>query len=330
MTPKERGKPLTPPCQVTRVRFSPDGTILAAACIDGIVRRWTATGEPKADLKGHDGWVSDLAFLPNGDLLTADTWGKLNCWAGDAVRWSVPAHDGWLRGVAVRGNEVATVSRDGVLRQWDAAGKKLRETKIGPDLFSLAYTPDGGSLVVGDLFGTIRVFDAKNGTKVREFERKEFHLLDRIQDVGGVRCLVFSADGQTLYTAGCQPKSGGFVQAFPLLMALDFATGKTLWTWKGAGDNEGLVHDLRLLSDGHLAGVTSGQPGQGKLLMWQPPKPEPVFVSTKQPNCHSLDAHGRLLAVSATNANSSGNGRVKGKAGEYPANTSPIQIWELG
>ncbi|MBL8865670.1 MAG: hypothetical protein JNK93_08930, partial [Planctomycetia bacterium] len=195
--------------------------------------------------------------------------------------------------------------------------------------YSLVYSPEG-ALIVGDLFGRIRVLDSHLKT-LRELEQKEFHLLDRIQDVGGVRCLAFSPDGKTLYAAGCQPKTGGFVQAFPLLVALDFATGKTLWSWKGANDNEGIVHDLRVFADGRLAAVTSGQPGQGKFLLFEPPTATPAFVSTKMPNCHSVDIHpdGKQIATSATNANSSGNGRVKGKAGEYPENSSPIQYWDI-
>jgi hypothetical protein len=35
------------------------------------------------------------------------------------------------------------------------------------------------------------------------------------------------------------------------------------------------------------------------------------------------------LALASTNANSSGNGRVKSKDGEYPTNTSPIQLFEM-
>ena len=331
--PKERGKPILPPCQVTRIRFSPDGKTIAAACIDGVVRRWSVEDEKALpDLKGHDGWLATLAYLPNGELITADSWGKLNCWSGEKVRWSIPAHDGWVREIAVhpKSAEFATCGRDGFVRTWDAkTGAKIREVKVGTDLYSLAHSPDGGSLLLGDLFGTIRIFDAKSGAKVREIERKEFHLLDRIQDVGGVRCLVISADGKTLYAAGSQPKSGGFVQGFPLLLAIDFASDKTLWSWKGASDNEGFLHDLRLLPNGHLAAVASGQPGQGKFLLFDPPNPVPYFISTKQQNCHGVDAgpDGKLIAVSATNANSSGNGRVKGKAGEYPENTSPIQIW---
>jgi WD40 repeat protein len=328
--PKERGKPILPPCQVTRIRFSPDGTELAVACVDGVVRRWSvADAKPLTDLKGHDGWVTTVSYLPNGDLLSADSWGKLVCWSNEKVRWSIAAHDGWLRAVAIAKDLIATCSRDGFVRLWNPKdGAKIREAKIGVDLHSLAFSPNG-SLVVGDLFGRIRVFDSTLKT-LREFEQKEFHLLDRIQDVGGVRCLTFSPDGKTLYAAGCQPKTGGFVQAFPLLVALDFATGKTLGSWKGSNDSEGIVHDLRVLADGRLAAVTSGQPGQGKFLLFEPPIGTPAFVSTKQPNCHSVDLapDGKRIATSATNANSSGNGRVKGKAGEYPENQSPIQFWD--
>lgn len=321
--PKERGKPILPPCQVTRIRFSPDGKELAAACVDGVVRRWSVPdAKPLPDLKGHDGWVTTLCYSTNGDLLTADSWGKLVCWKNDKPRWIVAAHDGWLRAVAFTKDRIATCGRDGFVRAWTADGKTLLETKLAVDLHSLAYSPDG-VLVVGDLFGRIRVFDPSHKS-IREFEQKDFHLLDRIQDVGGIRCLAFSPDCKTLYAAGCQPKSGGFVQAFPMLAALDFATGKTLWSWKGANDAEGIVHDLRVLADGRLSAVTSGQPGQGKFLLFEPPNPVPYFTSTKQPNCHSVDvtAVGKLLATSATNANSSGNGRVKDE------NSSPIQIWD--
>jgi hypothetical protein len=41
----------------------------------------------------------------------------------------------------------------------------------------------------------------------------------RIQDVGGVRCLAFTAGGSTLLAGGSQPKTGGFVQG---VLAFDF------------------------------------------------------------------------------------------------------------
>jgi hypothetical protein len=120
------------------------------------------------------------------------------------------------------------------------------------------------------------------------------------------------------------------VQATPHLYAFEWESGKQLSLWKGTTDAEGYIHDLRWNPAGFVMAVTSGQPGQGKLLFWKPGEAKPHFEASK-PNCHSLDLQpdGLRVAVSATNANSSGNGRVKSKDGYYPANTSPIHLWIL-
>src|SRR5687768_17482518 len=80
--PAELGKPVNPPAQVTRVRFSPDGKLLAAAGTDGHVRRWDVSGKEPAELPplaGHNGWVTGLAFAAD-KLFTADSWGRLSAW----------------------------------------------------------------------------------------------------------------------------------------------------------------------------------------------------------------------------------------------------------
>ena len=60
--PKELGKPFNPGVQVNRIRFSPDGKLLSAACFDGRVRHWVVTGkEPVGECpKCH----SRVFFLP--------------------------------------------------------------------------------------------------------------------------------------------------------------------------------------------------------------------------------------------------------------------------
>jgi WD40 repeat protein len=337
--PKELGKPVVPPTQVTRVRFSPDGKMLAAACFDGKVRRWDLSGKEPVEwpaLGNHNGWVTDIAFGAKA-LRTADSWGRLSAWDASAkepkLLWTIAAaHDGWLRSLALSpdGSHLATCGKDGFVRFWNAAdGKKLREIDDKSDLFSVCFAADGKGAFAGDLFGKIRRFDLTLSEQSATIEVKEFYKLDRIQDVGGVKCLLLSGDGKTLFAGGAVPKTGGFVQCTPLLVAFDLATGKRVGQYKGANDNEGYVTDMAWHPDGFVIFTTSGQPGQGKFHFWKPGDAKTLFTGGKQPNCHSVALHpdGDKIAVSATNANSSGNGRVKGKGGEYPQNTSPIQLW---
>ena len=338
MPPQELGKPLVPPCQVTRIRFSPDGKTLVAACTDGLVRRWNVTGKEPAELeplKGHDGWVASLVHGKES-LFSSDSWGRLTAWDENGKQlWSHgTAHDGWVRMLAsypLAGSRLATCGKDGFVRLWNASdGKRIAEFDQKIDTLAVAFSPDGKTLFTGDLFGIVREHDIPSCKVIRTFEAKELYKLDRIQDVGGVRCLLFDPTGKTLIVAGAVPSTGGFVQCIPLIVAFDRASGKRLWQWKGANDNEGYVTDLAWHSDGTIVGSASGQPGQGKVFFLKPGEAAPFFVAAK-PNVHSVAIHpdGLRIAAALTNANSSGNGKVKGAGGEYPANNSPIQFWEM-
>lgn len=336
--PAELGKPLAVPAQLFRIRYSPNGKVLAAGCSDGLVRRWDVSGKEPAELpalKGHNGWVTGLAF--GGEMLFAsDSWGRLTGWdtAGKQV-WSVEAaHDGWARAVEVAKSQAATIAtcgKDGFVRLWNVKdGKKAGEINVTTDILSITFSPDGDSILAGDLFGTVREFNLGDGKPLQTYEAKELYRLDRIQDVGGVRCLLFDAKGEKLFVAGAEPKTGGFVECTPMLVTFDRASGKRLATWKGTSEKEGYITDLAWHPDGYVIGTQSGQPGQGKLFFWKPGEEKPFFEVPK-PNCHSVavSPDGRTLAVSMTNANSAGNGKVKGAGGDYPANFSPIQFWTV-
>lgn len=333
------GKPVDVNQQLCTIRMSPDGKTLAAGSFEGVVRRWDV-GPTFAELpahKGHDGWVQCIAFHPDGKrLLSADSWGRLSGWSvaekeGKSL-WSVKdAHDGWVHALAVSpdGKWVATGGRDKTIRLTSPEnGKKVQVLNVGEDVLALAFHLDSKSLVSGDLKGVVKQWDLATGKPTREFDAKVMFLRDRIQDVGGVRAFQFTPDGKTLFAAGSQPKSGGFVQGISLILAFDWATGKGKQIYKGATDNEGYVYDMAWHPDGILMAVSSGQPGQGKLFFQHPDDAQPFFTQAI-PNPHSLALHGKRLIVSATNANSSGNGRNLGKDKEYPGNFSPLHVYEL-
>lgn len=321
------GKPVEVPQQLCCVRFSPDGKTLVGGSFEGVVRRWDDKLAEMPSIPGHDGWVQCVAW--SGDrLVSADTWGRLSCQGA----WSVPnAHDGWIHALAVHGSTVASAGRDKTVRLSALAdGKEVRRLDAKEDVMSLAFHPDGRSIVTGDLKGVVRQWDVATGKPVREFDAKVMFLRDRIQDVGGVRCFAWSGGAKTLFFGGCIPKTGGFVQGIPLILAVDWASGAVKQVYKGATDAEGYVTDLAWHPGGFLLATTSGQPGQGRLLFVHPDDPTPFF-SAAIPNPHSLALHpeGKRIVVSATNANSAGNGRVKGKGSEYPGNTSPLHVFNL-
>ncbi|HXG08234.1 MAG TPA: hypothetical protein VNK04_00430 [Gemmataceae bacterium] len=319
-------------------------------------------------LTGHGGWVQALAFSPppltllpqagerggssspsppegergrgEGRLFTADSWGRLTCWPYAEKEaqplWSVEqAHDGWVRGLAVSpdGKLLATCGMDQKVRLWSAddGAKKQELAGHNEDIYAVAFHPDGKSLVSGDLKGVIQVWDLESGKVVRRFDAKQLYLLSRLQDVGGVRCLAFDAKGETLAAAGTKPKVGANVQGVPTILFFDWSSGQVKHTLSIGNDGDGYIFDLHLHPAGFVMAVTSGNPGVGKLFFQRPADPQPFFLYTKMANCHSLAVHpnGQRLAVSATNANSNGNGRQIGKGTEYPGNYSPIHVFDL-
>lgn len=349
--------------QQSLLRFSPSGQFLFAAGRDGKISRWdlSQTVDPPADalepargktdkpqeirfaelpaLAGHDGWVSQIVFHPQKPwCFSADTWGRLIGWnlaqEPAAPSWNLPAaHDGWLRQVALSsdGERLATCGKDMAIRIWSAAdGKLLHEFRDQADeVFSVAFHPDGKSLVAGDLKGVVKQWDLAETKVTREFDAKILYFLSYIQDVGGVRVLAFDPEGKSLAVAGGQPTSGAFVQAMPTLKFFNWATGQETQSLKLGENTEGFVHDLAFHPEGYWIGATSGQPGRGSYFFQRPGEEKPFF-SLALPNCHSVALHpdGKRFAVAA-NAGTYGQSRSMARQGIYPGNTSPIHLLEL-
>jgi WD40 repeat protein len=116
---------------IARVAFSPDGTTLAAA-LDNVVVLWDYQHPDEKPpmvsnrrlLRGHDGYVSALAFAPDG-------------------------------------RTIATVSFDGTLRFWDAREAfelSCLDAEVGK-LVGLALAPGGMTVAVGGKGGDIVIID---------------------------------------------------------------------------------------------------------------------------------------------------------------------------
>ncbi|MHC1765035.1 MAG: protein kinase [Verrucomicrobiia bacterium] len=109
---------------IAAMAFSPDRTLLAAACGvgDNQVHVWDLrSGTELRPLTGHSRWVVGLAFSPDGKTL-------------------------------------ASASADQTIRLWDVAGNAERRRFQGyaRDVWAIAWSPDGKELVTGGKDGSVR------------------------------------------------------------------------------------------------------------------------------------------------------------------------------
>ena len=94
---------------------------------------------------------------------------------------------------------------------------------------------------------------------------------------------------------------------------------------------DGFIEDIAVHPDGHIMAVTSGSPGTGRFLQFRFEEKEAFDSATQLPNCQAIALHpdGRRFVIASTNRDSAGNGRRTDKEGGYPANTSPLNLFEL-
>jgi len=325
--------------QLFQARFSPCGKYLVAPGYDALVHRWDVSGDAPAAmpaLAGHHAWVQALAFAPTSDLVySADSWGRLAAYRyaeqQAAAVWSNDAaHPGWIRALAVspNGEMLATAGNEPVVRLWSAAdGKPLGElpghAKI---LFSLAFHPDGKSLVTGDLYGKLRDWDLESRKIVRELDASSLYQFDKIQECGGARHLAFNADGTRLLCAGQKTPGGGFAVGLPCVLLYDWAAGTQLQEMQFGANDEGFVYDARFHPAGFIMAASCAFPGKGQLWFWQPDSDKPFYVGKDLPNGRSVSLHPdgqRLAYLVCISQNQNGRG-VPGEA--YAGGSAKIHL----
>jgi WD40 repeat protein len=154
------------PARAHGVAWSPDGSRVATACADGLVREWDAvTGRELAVCPGHTDDVNWVAWSRDGKrLATASSDGTIRLW-NPADGWSSselkgPVGQAWETAFSPDGTRVAGVGADGSLHLWHVeSGRHLLalDGHEGP-LWGVVFSPDGRSILTGSDDGTARVW----------------------------------------------------------------------------------------------------------------------------------------------------------------------------
>jgi len=236
--------------------FSPDGSLLASAHVDGVVHLWDmAKGQEVSVRLRHDESVGTLAFSPDGaTLATGSLDANLRLWdvgailSGEARRELVRQPAGvtalaWAGG----GEWILTGHTSRVLRLIDPHRSRLLATLRGPEALVslLVLSPDGRYMAVASQDKTVRLYDLAT--------REQTAVLTGLRRPASALC--FLADGGFLATV-CQENS---VQ----LWDLESCTSTTV-LWGRSGET--FVALALFGESNHLAAALA----DGRIRVWGP------------------------------------------------------------
>lgn len=198
---------------VETVAFSPDGTLLAAACWDHKVRLHdVASGKLKRVLTGHKDRVLAVAIAPDGaSLASGGRDGIIKLWnvAGGRLQRTFDGDEGWINVLTFSPDGKWLVSGSRNVRFWNAATGKL--TRILPlkqnSVRTLTFSPDGATLSVGTVFRTVYLWDVRSGSLLHKLEKPKVEQREFYGHATQVNGAVFTPDGQSLIT-GCWDGKG--------------------------------------------------------------------------------------------------------------------------
>ena len=207
------------------------------------------TGTVIAEMAGHDDWIYDSDFSPDGKvLMTGSRDGTVKLWdvASGSQIGALNGHESAVIAVAFSpdGSRVLTTSWAGTAIVWDSQSREklLTLTNPGGSQFNDGiFSPDGQRVVTGSGSDRkVRIWDAATGEALSAF-----------QSLGIVLCVTVSADG-------CLVAAGGTRKTIEVW---DAASSDRLFECRGHGD---MVQSIGFSPDGRRL-VSSGRDRTAKV-----------------------------------------------------------------
>jgi WD40 repeat protein len=187
----------TIPYAAVALAYSSDGSFIALAGADGVVRRWDVARGTERSLGAYSA-VNSVAISLDGHRLLVgglpDNSGRLIDLVTGLELTKLEGHQKVVSTVAfaMDSSYLVTGSDDGTARIWSSDGAQLIGTLVGHTdrLWWLAITPDSKTIVTGSFDQSIRVWDVRT---MRETRRINGH-------TGAVVAVTISPNGRYILT----------------------------------------------------------------------------------------------------------------------------------
>ena len=215
-----------------------------------------------ATLEGNRGYVTSVAFSPDGLLLASSAIdGPTKLW-DVATKRSIATLERGPRGVSFvafspDGLLLVSSAIDGTIKLWDVATKRNIATLKGQTagdirdaIWCVAFSPDGLLLASGAEDGTIKLWDVATKRNIATLKGQTAE-----GDTDSVRSIAFSPDGLLL-------ASGAYYGTITLW---DVATKRNIATLEG---DEGLVSSVAFSPDGLLLASSTNHNIDHTIKLW--------------------------------------------------------------
>jgi WD40 repeat protein len=154
--------------------------------------------EYRTEIQAQPGAVSDLAYRPDGTIVSAGRDQTVTLW--DPVRRTriaaMTGHDTWIKALAVSqdGKTAATGGDDTRVMLWDLEKRRPVGALDGhtDEIRKIAFSPDGRLVTSAGNDGTVRLWDVAHHTNLATFTGHKT----------GVATVAISPDNKTLVTGG--------------------------------------------------------------------------------------------------------------------------------